>query len=579
MGSEEVIALTAEHGGPLVVRDCTGQEQPGEVSLPVALREGHRPRFVRLQVACGADQSDRVMVRWDESTLGEISAYLAEERLIEMELPVPGDARFGAGEHSLAFFFERTDAGPMGLTVRALVVPADDEEPSWVHRETAAAQYYNVTCHADFAWGYPRTWHEQRYVEAIVGALDIMREHPTYCFQLETKLQQLDPFFDWARRNDPSRIEELKGRIAEGRMEVICALSNPRISEVYGETLVRNMVLGRRFVQELVPGYRQAVYDAVDVMPGCSQIPQLCVLGGYRYYVFTRPMGRQVIFHWRGLDGSTIIATRSGYSVGHDQGRLTPACATLYHPPVERVMVGGDDQVPNSRVAEESETWDPSTRRLSTLTAYLDAASAFRGQFDTLGPVLDSLSVVFTGGLQGEHNLYLRNNCLEDLLLACETAELALGHERTAALPGPSLDVLWSEMLANTGHAMCHVLAEDFEERSQAISSTESAIRERQASTLKVLAAGVPCRVLGTAPVVVANRLGWPRTEVVNIEAPRGGEWRVTTPAGGVIPGQLLDAGRLAFLAEHVPAAGHTVFHLASGSGGPCAPELSASVK
>ena len=572
MGTEEMIALAGEDGGPLClalpIAGGTGQR----LSVPVFLRESHCPRFVRLQVVCGEDRADRVLVHWDGNVLGEISAYLAEQRQIEMELPVPERAEFGRGEHVLEFSTDSATGSRRGLTLRALVVPADDEEPSWQHREAPEVQYYNVTCHADFAWGYARAWHEARYVEGICAALDIMRVHPGYRFQLETKLQQLDPFFQWARENDPARIDELRDRISEGRMEVICALSNPRISEVYGETLVRNMTLGRAFYGDFVPGHRQIVYDAVDVMPGCSQIPQLCTLAGYRYYVFTRPMGRQVIFKWRGLDGSTIIAARSGYSVGHDQGRLTSACAQLYHPPVERVMIGGDDQVPDPRVAAEAETWAPDKRRMSTLTAFLDAAAVYADKFDTLGPVLDSLSVVFMGGVQGEHNLYLRNNCLEDLLLACETAELALAPDTSEALPGPPLTQLWSHLLATTGHALCHILADDFAERSEAVSRTESEIRARLSAALRALAETSSHRGPDAVPVVVANRLGWKRSGVASVAVPPG-QWRITDREGRIVPCQALADGRLEFAAADVPSAGYAVFHLVPGRNAPRGPE------
>ena len=421
-------------------------------------------------------------------------------------------------------------------------------------------QFYTITSHQDFAWRHSRAWHEERYIQVLRTVLDIMRRHPHYIFQLETKLQQLDPFLKWAGEHDAHLIDELKLRLGEGRLEVVCALSNPRISEVYPETIIRNMAMGRAYFKNLAPEYEQKVYNAVDLMPGCSQMPQICRLAGYSYYMFTRPQGRQVVFNWVGLDGSTIISSRNGYGISHDRAGITPACARLYRPPVERVMLGGDDSIPDEALAREARAWDGRKKKISTVTAYFEAVEKYRDKLSDAGPVLDSLSVFSTAGLQGVHNLYFRNNQIEDLLLLCESLELMTSGV-SVGYDGDKIEGLWVDLLENTGHALLHVFAEDFEERSDLITRTQKKAREYAACLLNRLAEHAQWDNSTGRAVIVANRLGWKRSDVVRLDVPEG-NYQIKDQSGRVVPCEYGDENKVRFMAGEVPSVGYKTFYL-----------------
>ena len=97
----------------------------------------------------------------------------------------------------------------------------------------------------------------------------------------------------------------------DGRIEVVVGYSNPRISEVYPEIFVRNLVLGKEYFRRYAPKVHMPVYNAVDVMCGSSQTPQILAQAGYRYFIFSRPCDKKVAFWRTGLDGTRMICVTS----------------------------------------------------------------------------------------------------------------------------------------------------------------------------------------------------------------------------------------------------------------------------
>ena len=162
-----------------------------------------------------------------------------------------------------------------------------------------------TSAHCDWTWGHSRAWHAERYAEIIRNVLLLMRQYPHYVWQLETENEELAPFLEQAGRKWPELIDEFWQRMREGRIEVIGAISAPRLCEVYPETMARNLVLGKQYFRRHAPGIEQPVFHAVDVMVGHSQMPQLLAQAEYRYFVFSRPSQQKLVFWRTGLDGQS----------------------------------------------------------------------------------------------------------------------------------------------------------------------------------------------------------------------------------------------------------------------------------
>ena len=70
--------------------------------------------------------------------------------------------------------------------------------------------------HADYAWTHHRQWHIERYILIMNEVLDIMKDNLDYTWVTDNLNHILEPFFKYC----PSRIDELRQRVLEGRLEI-----------------------------------------------------------------------------------------------------------------------------------------------------------------------------------------------------------------------------------------------------------------------------------------------------------------------------------------------------------------------
>lgn len=414
-----------------------------------------------------------------------------------------------------------------------------------------------TAAHCDWAWGHSRQWHEDRYAQIIHDVLLLMRKHSGFVWQLENENEELAPFFAKAREQWPGMEDEFWRRVREGRIEVLVAISNPRISEVYPETFVRNLVLGKQYFRRHAPGIRQEVYHAVDLMCGHSQVPQLLAQADYRYFMFSRPVREKRVF-WRvGLDGTRMLSCCQHY------GFEGPAVGG-----VKLRSVSGDDRLPSAELAQEAETWDPKTRVLSTSARYFHELESSGAAIPELRGVLDSLEAHSEGGLHGNRNLYVGCARNEDLLLCLEKAQVmasTLGH----LFPAPMMDGRWHDLLSCTGHAILFSFKDDYDERWAKVCQTRREAERALADTLAVVTRGIRFNKAAGSPLVVLNFQAWPVTGPVEFKLDGDAADAVLhDTSGAVVPTQpvadqrAIDAGRIAFVARDVPACGYKTFYL-----------------
>jgi len=428
----------------------------------------------------------------------------------------------------------------------------------------------NVSSHCDWCWGHTRAWHEARYAETIRQVLLRMREHPHYIWLLENENEQLRPFLAKAASEWPGMVDEFWRRVREGRIEVIAAISNPRLTEVYPETLVRNLVLGHEYFARHVPGYQQQVYNAVDLMCGPSQMPQILAQAGFRYFMFSRPVGQQVVFWRRGLDGTRMLTAREFYGY-NASGKPGVSVLGLPAVPVWRHAIGGDDVLPDPKVPVEAKSWNPQQKILSTVTRFFEEVERHAGQIKELSGPLDSLECYVEAGLHGQHSLYLHNNQDEDLLLALETTQVMAGP--LAPFSAQANDALWHDLLACTGHAIQWAWAPDYDERLQFAAARRERIRSVLDAAQLAVASQIRFRRDRGTPIVVFNPHGWPVSGPVRFardEFPL--TMHVRDADGREIPVQ--NAGRTPsglwnylFAAQHVPGCGYKTYYLRADRG------------
>ncbi|MFX0139689.1 MAG: alpha-mannosidase [Candidatus Hodarchaeota archaeon] len=157
--------------------------------------------------------------------------------------------------------------------------------------------------HYDFTWVKTANRYARVVADNIKKALEYMRKFPNYTFVLDQV-----PEFEAFKLAYPELWDELKQRVKEGRMEICGQYISPDLHIPNGESLVRNLLYGKKYFMENF-GVDPKVGYNLDVFGQSLQTPQIYKKAGYDYYVFWRGVNRELPseFIWEGPDGSRIL--------------------------------------------------------------------------------------------------------------------------------------------------------------------------------------------------------------------------------------------------------------------------------
>ncbi len=139
------------------------------------------------------------------------------------------------------------------------------------------------------------------------AALRALQEFPEFRFEFDQAVLVREYL-----ANNPERLEEVRRYLAEGRLDVTGGEEAiPDTNLVMGESLVRNIFLGRLWFEETL-GVKPAVANMEDAFGLSVQLPQIFARFGYTYFRDARTPGldadlavKGVI--WEGPDGSRIL--------------------------------------------------------------------------------------------------------------------------------------------------------------------------------------------------------------------------------------------------------------------------------
>jgi len=189
--------------------------------------------------------------------------------------------------------------------------------------------------HIDAPWLWP--WSEAMSVvhSTFRSALDRMNENADFTFTASSA-----QFYEWVAATDPTMIEEIRKRVAEGRWDVVGGWwIEPDVNIPNGESLIRQGLYSQRLFQQLFGRRAQIGYNP-DSFGHPGTLPQILKLQGLRGYVFMRPMAHEKklpgdVFWWEGADGTRVLTFRIpyGYGVSEDlQDRLRDFILNLREP-------------------------------------------------------------------------------------------------------------------------------------------------------------------------------------------------------------------------------------------------------
>src|SRR5262245_20130470 len=162
--------------------------------------------------------------------------------------------------------------------------------------------------HWDREWYRPFQVFRARLVDVVDTALDLLAYDPHYrYFHLDGQTIVLEDYLEIR----PEREHQLRQSIREGRLLVGPWYTQPDEFLVSGESIVRNLLRGRRMAQAF--GGCMDLGYLPDSFGHAGQMPQIFAGFGFPAAVLFRGITADQVraaFNWRGSDGTTLLTVK-----------------------------------------------------------------------------------------------------------------------------------------------------------------------------------------------------------------------------------------------------------------------------
>ena len=322
--------------------------------------------------------------------------------------------------------------------------------------------------HWDREWYLPFEQFRLHLGERVDEVLDTLETDPSFTsFTLDGQAIVLEDYVEVRPENEA----RLRALLAAGRLEVGPSYVLPDEILVGGESLVRNLLLGRRVCRRFGVEPSNAGY-LPDSFGHPAQLPQILAGFGIGTFLFSRGLGDElddvgVVFRWRAGPAGVVACQMLPHYDNfarltwfHDAEQRVRAIVEHFGDLVRRagqeeiVLANGSDHLP---IEPE----------LSAILAGLESTfgAAFRiGRYDEHTPATDALPV-HEGELVGSRlqnvlrgvnsaRIYLKqaNERAERRLLSIETAAALRTLREDAPYPAADLRLGWRDLLRNHPH-------------------------------------------------------------------------------------------------------------------------------
>ena len=322
--------------------------------------------------------------------------------------------------------------------------------------------------HWDREWYLPFEFFRLRLGSVVDGVLDTLEGDPDFTsFTLDGQAIVLEDYLGVRPENEG----RLRALLETGRLEIGPSYVLPDEILVGGESLVRNLLLGRRVCRRFGVEPSGAGY-LPDSFGHPAQLPQILAGFGIRTFLFSRGLGDEiddvgVVFRWRAGPAEVVACqTLPHYD---NFARLA-----WYHDAEERVREiverfgeqlrdAGQDEV----LLADGSDHEPIEPELPQILAGLERTygASFRiGRYDDHAPAPDGLPVhegeLVSGRLQNilrgvnSARIYLKqaNERAERRLLSIETAAALQTLRGDSPYPAAELRTAWRDLLRNHPH-------------------------------------------------------------------------------------------------------------------------------
>ena len=461
----------------------------------------------------------------------------------------------------------------------------------------------NLPAHKDFdagantLWIIPHTHWEgaflktrEEYLEFglphITTALHLLEIHPEYRFALD-QVAYIKPFLE----RYPEEEASFRKFLAQGRLQIVGGddvMLDVNIPS--GESWIRQVLYGQSYCREKF-GISVTVGWAIDTFGHHAQMPQLLKLAGYQSYWFQRGVhGNETPseFLWQGIDGTKIPAfwipggydmfypaPASSFEFDHYARQLWDTLGKYSQWP-DRVSVAGGDVIdPQEALPVEAGKFDlqekkPFALRFGVPTDF----EAIVAQRPSHPVVTGELNPVYKGVYSSRIELKQWMRGMEGVLTNAEKLD-AIASWLGFPADRENLNHAWEPILFNEAHDLSSGTMVDkaYEDTMRSYESSKNLGDEMVNAGIDEIASKIDTRSKGI-PVLVFNCLGWPRSDIAEVEIsfPEAGAQtpELHGPAGEVVPIQYVSIDRygdgsiknakIAFIARDIPAFGYSVF-------------------
>ncbi|MFL9454636.1 alpha-mannosidase [Tolypothrix bouteillei VB521301_2] len=481
--------------------------------------------------------------------------------------------------------------------------------------------------HLDLAWLWPvnETW--QAAQKTFESVLSLQEGFPELIFCHSTPA-----LYAWIEEHRPDLFGAIQQAVADGRWEVVGGFwVEPELNLIAGESIVRQLLYGQRYVLEKFGKFSSVVW-VPDSFGFCATLPQFLVNGGVEYFVTQKLRWNDTTrfehgaFWWKSPDGSEVFSYMSALiGEGIDPVKMVSyACEWRSQTGLVESLwlpgVGDHGGGPTRDMLETARRWQKSPVfpdvEFCTSESYLQQIKGQGENRDTgdkeevstvstpspLSPSPsppsplptweDELYLEFHRGCYTTHSDQKRwNRHCEGLLYQAELfaawATLSVG----ASYPKSELEFAWKNVLFNQFHdilpgSSIHQVYVDALPTWQEVERVGSSIVQQSLNAIASQISLPTPPQPEAQPVVIFNSLNWVRSQIVELEFPEEDDerrdWTIYNLDGQEVESQSRFMGfrrepngdeipvkSVSFFVSEIPACGYRVFWLC-----PCKPTL-----
>ncbi|MGJ5630256.1 alpha-mannosidase [Nostoc sp. CALU 1950] len=457
--------------------------------------------------------------------------------------------------------------------------------------------------HLDLAWLWPvsETWNAAQ--NTFESVLKLQADFPELIFCHSTPA-----LYAWIEEHRPDLFREIQAQVAAGRWEVVGGMwVEPELNLISGESIVRQLLYGQRYIQEKF-GKLSTIVWVPDTFGFCATLPQFFANAGIEYFVTQKLRWNDTTkfdygaFWWRSPDGSEVFSLMSA-PIGESIDPVKMASYALEWQTQTGLSeslwlpgVGDHGGGPTRDMLETAQRWQKSpffpdlefttsekylqqiveTRFIASVSNYNSPPASPASPASPAPPPFptwnDELYLEFHRGCYTTHadQKHWNRRC-ENLLYEAELFATLATVSCGVTYPKAEIEAAWKQVLFQQFHdilpgsSITQVYTDALPQWQQVEQVGTKILQESLLAIASHITLSEPPKP-DSLPIFVFNSLNWQRSEVVSVTLPTPEEWQIYDTSGKQLVSQFSEPSTLLFLATEIPPIGYRIFWLSPPS-------------